>query len=82
MGLRHTIPYMMVMSLLARRTATLLLNELSNFRFLPNESPTELCLRLEELFQELKMLPGHAAVTFIDTQQIGYLLNALRHEKE
>ena len=63
-------------------TATLLLNELSNFRFLPNESPTELCLRLEELFQELKMLPGDAAVTFIDTQQIGYLLNALRHEKE
>jgi hypothetical protein len=63
-------------------TATLLLNELSNFRFLPNESPTELCLCLEELFQELKMLPGDAAVTFIDTQQIGYLLNALRHEKE
>jgi hypothetical protein len=63
-------------------TATLLLNELSNFRFLPNETPTELCLRLEELFQELKLLPGDAAVTFIDTQQIGYLLNALRHEKE
>ncbi len=31
-------------------TATLLLNELSNFRFLPNETPTELCMRLEELF--------------------------------
>jgi hypothetical protein len=28
------------------------------------------------------MLPGDAAVTFIDTQQIGYLINALRHEKE
>jgi hypothetical protein len=39
-------------------------------------------LRLAELFQELKNLPGDAAVTFIDTQQIGYLLNALRHEKE
>ena len=63
-------------------TATLLLNELSNFRFLPNETPTELCLRLEELFQELRLLPGDAAVNFIDTQQIGYLLNALRHEKE
>ena len=63
-------------------TATLLLNELSNFWFLPNETPTELCLRLEELFQELKTLPGDAAVTFIDTQQIGYLINALRHEKE
>ncbi len=33
--------------------STLLLNELSNFRFLPNETPTALCLRLEELFQEL-----------------------------
>ena len=63
-------------------TATLLLNELSNFRFLPNETPTELCMRLEEIFQELKLLPGDASVTFVDTQQIGYLLNALRHEKE
>ena len=63
-------------------TAALLLNELSNFRFLPNETPTELCLRLSELFEELRTLPGDAAVTFIDTQQIGYLINALRHEKE
>lgn len=63
-------------------TATLLLNELGNFRFLPNETPTELCMRLEEIFQELKLLPGDASVTFVDTQQIGYLLNALRHEKE
>jgi hypothetical protein len=63
-------------------TATLLLNDLSNFRFLPNETPTELCLCLDKLFQELKSLPGDSAVTFIDTQQIGYLINALRHEKE
>jgi hypothetical protein len=63
-------------------TSTILLNELSNFRFLPNETPTALCLRLEELFQELKLLPGDAAVTFNDTQQIGYLVNALRHESE
>jgi hypothetical protein len=63
-------------------TATLLLNELSNFRFLPDESPTALCLRLGELFQELRDLPGDAAVTFIDTQKVGYLVNALRHEKE
>jgi hypothetical protein len=63
-------------------TATLLLNELSNFRFLPDETPTELCLRLDELFQELRDLPGEAAVTFIDTQKVGYLVNALRHEKE
>jgi hypothetical protein len=63
-------------------TATLLLNELTNFRFLTNETPTELCMRLEELFQELRLLPGDAAVSFTDTQQIGYLVNALRHEKE
>jgi hypothetical protein len=63
-------------------TATLLLNELSNFRFLPDESPTALCLRLGELLQELRDLPGDAAVTFINTQKVGYLVNALRHEKE
>ena len=63
-------------------TSTLLLNELSNFRFLPDETPTALCMRLEELFQELELLPGDAAVTFIDTQKIGYLVNALRHESE
>jgi hypothetical protein len=62
--------------------STLLLNQLSNFRFLPNETPTALCLRLEELFQELELLPSEAAVTFVDTQKIGYLLNALRHEEE
>ncbi len=63
-------------------TATLLLNDLSNFRFLPDETPTALCLRLEELFEELELLPGNAAVTFVDNQRIGYLVNALRHEKE
>ncbi len=61
---------------------SLLLNELSNFRFLADETPTELCLRLDELFQELRDLPMDAAVTFIDTQKIEYLFNALRHEKE
>ncbi len=63
-------------------TATLLLNDLSNFRFLPDETPTALCLRLEELFEELELLPGNAAITFVDTQRIGYLINALRHESE
>jgi hypothetical protein len=63
-------------------TSTLSLNELSNLRFLPNETPTALVLRLEELFQELELLPSEAAVRFIDTQKIGYLLNALRHEEE
>jgi hypothetical protein len=63
-------------------TSTLLLNELSNFRFLPNETPTALVLRLEELFQELELLPSEAAITFIDAQKIGYLINALRHEEQ
>ncbi len=63
-------------------TATLLLNELRKFRFLPDETPTKLCLRLAELFAELELLPGSAAITFIDTQRIGYLLNAFRHESE
>ena len=63
-------------------TASLLLNELTNFRFKKDETPTELCLRLEELFQDLKSLPGEAAMVFNDTQCIGYLLAALRHEKE
>jgi hypothetical protein len=62
--------------------STILLNELSNFRFKQNESPTELIMRLEELFQDLEMLPNDAALTFNDTQKIGYLLGALRHESQ
>ena len=62
-------------------TASLLLNELTNFRFLKDETPTAMCLRLEEIFQDLKLLPGDAAMVFNDTQCIGYLLGALRHEK-
>jgi hypothetical protein len=63
-------------------TASLLLNGLTNFRFKKDETPTAFCLRLEELFQDLKSLPGDAAMVFNDTQCIGYLLGALRHEKE
>ncbi len=63
-------------------TASLLLNELTGFRFLQNETPTALVLCLGELFHDLEALPGQAAMTFNDTQRIGYLLNALRHEKE
>jgi hypothetical protein len=39
-------------------------------------------MRLEEIFQDLEMLPDGAAVKFNDTQCIGYLLGALRHEPE
>jgi hypothetical protein len=62
--------------------ASLLLNELTGFRFLSNEMPTALVLRLKELFQDLETLPDDAAMRFNDTQKIGYLLNALRHEAE
>ena len=48
-------------------TASLLLNELTNFRFKKDETPTAFCLRLEELFQDLKSLPGDAAMVFNDT---------------
>jgi hypothetical protein len=63
-------------------TASLLLNELTGFRFLKDETPTAMILRLEELFQDMDMLPGGVAMTFNDTQRINYLLNTLRHEKE
>jgi hypothetical protein len=39
-------------------------------------------MRLEELLQDLEMLPEGAAISFNDTQRIGYLLGALRHEPE
>jgi hypothetical protein len=62
--------------------STILINELSNFRFKQNETPTELIMRLEELFQDLEMLPNESALVFNDTQKIGYLLGALRHESQ
>jgi hypothetical protein len=63
-------------------SSTILLNELANFRFKMDEPPTALIMRLEELLQDLEMLPDGAAVQFNDTQRIGYLLGALRHEPE
>ena len=66
----------------AATASTILLNELSNFRFQPDETPTALIMRLEELIQDMEMLPDGAAMTFTDTQRIGYLLGALRHESE
>jgi hypothetical protein len=54
-------------------TSTILLNELANFRFKQNETPTELILRSEEIFQDLEMLPNNAAMKFNDTQCIGYV---------
>ena len=62
--------------------STILLNDLANFRFKPDETPTELIMRLEEILQDLEMLPDDAALRFNDTQRIGYLLGALRHDPE
>jgi hypothetical protein len=62
-------------------TATLLLSELSNFRFKVDESGTELVLRLQELFEDLEAVPGQSAIVFSDTQKINYLLSAVKHEK-
>ncbi len=66
----------------AATASTILLNELSDFRFQQDESPTALIMRLEELIQDMEMLPDGAAMTFTDTQRIGYLLGALLHEPE
>jgi viroplasmin and RNaseH domain-containing protein len=66
----------------ASTASTILLNELANFRFLPDESPTGMIMRLDELLQDMEMLPDGASMTFNDTQRIGYLLGALRHEPE
>jgi hypothetical protein len=66
----------------ASTTSTLLLNELANFRFKQDETPTELIMRLEEILQDLEMLPDGASMKFNDTQCIGYLLGALRHEPD
>ncbi len=62
-------------------TATLLLSELSNFRFKTDETVSELVLRMQEMFEDLEAVPGTSAVTFGDTQKINYLLSAIKHER-
>jgi hypothetical protein len=61
--------------------ATLLLNELNNFRFLADESSSELCLRLQEISEYLAAVPGESSIEFSDTQKINYLLSAIQHER-
>jgi hypothetical protein len=61
--------------------ATLLLSELGNFRFGADETASELCLRLQELFEDLEAVPGDSAMSFGNTQKISYLLSAIRHER-
>ncbi len=46
-----------------------------------DETPSEVVLRLQELFDDLESLPGTAALVMNDTQKINYLLSAVRPER-
>jgi hypothetical protein len=62
------------------QTATILLAELSKIRLKRDEDASTFCLRLVELIEDLELIPGDAAVYLTDTQKLGYLLSAIRHE--
>jgi hypothetical protein len=62
------------------QTAKILLAELSSLRLLRNENASVFCLRLIEFVGDLEMIPGNAAVYLTETQKLGYLLSAIRHE--
>jgi hypothetical protein len=62
------------------QTATILLAELSKIRLIRDEDASTFCLRLVELIEDLELIPGDAAVFLTDTQNLGYLLSAIRHE--
>lgn len=62
------------------QTATILLAELSKIRLKRDEDASTFCLRLVELIEDLELIPGNAAVYLTDTQKLGYLLSAIRHE--
>jgi hypothetical protein len=62
------------------QTATILLAELSRIRMRRDDDASTFCLRLVELIEDLELVPGDAAVYLSDTQKLGYLLSAIRHE--
>ncbi len=62
------------------QTATILLAELTSLRLLRDENASSFCLRLVELVEDLEAIPGNAAVFLTETQKLGYLLSAIRHE--
>ncbi len=62
------------------QTATILLAELSKVRLQRDEDASSFCLRLVELIEDLELVPGDAVVYLTDTQKLGYLLSAIRHE--
>ncbi len=51
-------------------SASILLTELSNFRFKSDKTPSEVVLRLQDIFDELESVPGNAAMTLNDTKKI------------
>jgi hypothetical protein len=59
------------------QTMSLLLAELVNLRFKADESASGFCLRLQEIFEDLEMVPGPSSITMNDTQKIGYLLTGI-----
>jgi hypothetical protein len=64
------------------QTATVLMAELSNIRFHAGETGSAFCLRLVELLEDLEHIPGTSAVCLNNTQKLGYLLSAIRHERD
>jgi hypothetical protein len=64
------------------QTATVLMAELSTIRFHAGETGSAFCLRLVELLEDLEHIPGTSAVCLNDTQKLGYLLSAIRHERD
>jgi hypothetical protein len=62
------------------QTATILLAELSKIRLLRDEDASSFCIWLIELIEDLELVPGEAAVYLTETQKLGYLLSAIRHE--
>ncbi len=64
------------------QTATILLAELSKIRLLRDETPFEFCIRLVDLLEDLENVPESASVCMNDTQKLGYLLSAIRHEPD
>jgi hypothetical protein len=53
------------------QTATMLFAQLSNLRFLRDETGSAFCLRLVEIIEDLEMIPGKAAIFMTDTQKLG-----------
>jgi hypothetical protein len=51
------------------QTASILLSQLANLRFRSDETASGFCLRLREIFEDLEMVPGNAAITMHDTQK-------------